>query len=182
MIPIGLVVSVSAAIEHHSVVCTLRVSFHRVLCCGEIIGLHGCVDAAVGSVAVILWLLAEGLAHRLTLGVKVMPIDLRTLVFVCVVIRWVWIKVGFILVYKRRQWSSASGYFPHWQKPIFLNHPAATYHFMGNRSWLNWPLLSPLRWRAVLQIETLSWHCDQVYLEQRTMCCPSAPHVIWVCC
>lgn len=103
MIPIGLVVSVSAAIEHHSVVCTLRVSFHRVLCCGEITGLHGCVDAAVGSVAVILWLLAEGLAHRLTLGVKVMPIDLRTLVFVCVVIRRVCIKVGFILVYKRRQ-------------------------------------------------------------------------------
>lgn len=103
MIPIGLVVSVSAAIEHHSVVCTLRVSFHRVLCCGEIIGLHGCVDAAVGSVAVILWLLAEGLAHRLTLGVKVMPVDLRTLVFVCVVIRRVWINVGFILVYKRRQ-------------------------------------------------------------------------------
>lgn len=131
MIPIGLVVSVPAAIEHHSIVCTLRVSFHRVLCCGEIIGLHWCVDAAIGSIAVILWLLAEGLAHRLTLGVKVMPIDLRTLVFVCVVIRRVWIKVGFILVNKRRQWSSASGYFPHWHKSIFLNHPAANLPLYG---------------------------------------------------
>lgn len=101
MNPVGLVVSVSAAIEHHSVVCTLRVSFQPVLCCGEIIGLHGCIDAAVGSVAVILWLLAEGLAHRLALGVKM--IDVRTPIFVSIVIRRVWIKVGFVLVHKRRQ-------------------------------------------------------------------------------
>lgn len=103
MIPVGLVVSVSATVEHHSVVRRFGVSVHRVLGCGELAGLHGsfCVHAAVGSVAVVLWLLAEGLARRLTLGVEVMPIDLRTLVFVSVVIRRVWIKVGFMLVLKK---------------------------------------------------------------------------------
>lgn len=113
MIPVGLVVSVHAAVEHHSVVCTFRVSIHCVLRCGEIAGLHGSfrVDAAVGSIAVVLWLLAEGLARRLTLGVKVMPIDLRMLVFIRVVIRRVWIKVGFTLGYKRRK-ASVSGVFP----------------------------------------------------------------------
>lgn len=144
MIPIGLVVSVSAAIEHHSVVCTLRVPFDRVLCRGEIIGLHGRVDAAVGSIAVILWLLAEGLAHRLTLGVKVMPIDLRTLVFVCVVIRRVWIKVGFVLVFKRREQSGASDFFLHWQKNLFfwINQQPTTLWAVGlgwpGHCWVHW--------------------------------------------
>lgn len=105
MIPVGLIVSVSTAIEHHSVVCTFRESFHRVLRCREIARLHGSfrVNAAVGSVAVVLWLLAEDLARRLTLRVKVMPIDLRTLVFVRVFIMGVWIKVGLMLVFKMKK-------------------------------------------------------------------------------
>lgn len=117
MIPVRLGVSVSASVEHHSVVRTLGVSFHHVLRCGEVAGLHGsfCVHAAVGGVAVVLWLLAEGLARRLTLGVEVMPVDLRTLVLVRVVLRRVRVKVGVMLVYKqeKNQSSGVLGFFPH---------------------------------------------------------------------
>lgn len=100
MIPIGLVVSVSGTVEHHNVVISFRVSFHR---WGEIISVHGLfrVNAAVGSVAVVLWLLAKG--HRFTLMMKAMAVDLRTLAFVHIVTSRVWIKVGFIMLWKQRQ-------------------------------------------------------------------------------
>lgn len=114
MIPVGLVLSVPASIEHHSVVCTFRVSLQCVLRCGEIAGLHGSfrVDAAVGGVAVVLRLLAEGLARRLTLRVKVMPVDLRALVFIWVVIRMVRIKVVFTLVYRSGKAIRCFGFLP----------------------------------------------------------------------
>lgn len=98
MVSIVLVVSVSATVVHHSIFSTFGIRFRLILCCGEVIGLHGffCVDAAIRifprSVLIILVLLAPSLGRGLT------SIDLRMLGLVRVAIRRVWIVVGFILI------------------------------------------------------------------------------------
>lgn len=63
VVPVVLVISVSSAIVHHSIIGALRVRFRLVPCCGEIIGL--CADTGVWifflGELIFLWLLAPGL-------------------------------------------------------------------------------------------------------------------------
>lgn len=100
MIPIVLVVSVPATVVHHGVFGTFGVRLRLILCCGEVVGLHGffCVDAAIRifprSVLIISVLPAPSLGRGLT------PIDLRMLGLIRVAIRRVWVVVCFILIQK----------------------------------------------------------------------------------
>lgn len=97
MVSIVLVVSVSATVVHHSIFSSFGIRFRLILCCGEVVALHGffCVDAAIRIFPriVLIILVAPSLGRGLT------SIDRRMLGLVRVAIRRVWIVVSFILIH-----------------------------------------------------------------------------------